>query len=285
MTRILLLGSEGQIGHGVKFVLDKHKIDYHPFDLKISGSHDLRIENNKILENAFQKSTHVIILAYDVGGSKYLKKHENSYDFIDNNIRIMSNVFALLKQYSLPFIFASSQMSNMNFSTYGLLKAVGERYTASLGGVSVKFWNVYGEEQHEEKNHVITDFIDSALKFNKIICKTDGFEKRQFLHANDAGEALLRILPQDRVPGKTNYDLTSFQETSIREIAVIIKEILMSKFSCEITLEFGKDKDNVQRDQRNEPSREILNLWKPSIDLENGILELIKSRVKELNDR
>lgn len=282
MRKILLLGSEGQIGHGVKFVLDKHKIDFYPFDLKINESHDLRIKNNKILEAVFQKSTHVIFLAYDVGGSKYLKQHENSYNFIDNNIRIMSNVFSLLKQYSLPFIFASSQMSNMNFSTYGLLKAVGERYTASLGGVSVKFWNVYGEEQHEEKNHVITDFIESALKFNRISCKTDGYEKRQFLHAKDAGEALLSILPQDRLHGKTNYDLTSFQETSIREIAVKIQDIFKSKFHREITLEFGDEKDNVQRDQRNEPSREILSLWKPSIDLENGILELIKSRVEKI---
>jgi hypothetical protein len=38
----------------------------------------------------------------------------------------------LLKKYKKKFIFASSQMSNMDFSPYGTLKRLGESITKSL---------------------------------------------------------------------------------------------------------------------------------------------------------
>ena len=46
---------------------------------------------------------------------------------------------------------ASSQMSNMSYS-HGTLKRVGELYTESLGGLVVKFWNVYGIEKDHIKH-------------------------------------------------------------------------------------------------------------------------------------
>jgi hypothetical protein len=55
----------------------------------------------------------------------------------------MANVFGYLKKYNKRFVFASSQMSNMSYSPYGVLKNVGELYTKSLNGLIVKFWNVY----------------------------------------------------------------------------------------------------------------------------------------------
>ena len=46
-----------------------------------------------------------------------------------NNLLIMTNVFKLLKKHKKKFIFASSQMSNMDFSNYGTLKRLGEEIT------------------------------------------------------------------------------------------------------------------------------------------------------------
>jgi hypothetical protein len=50
----------------------------------------------------------------------------------------MSNTFDLLKQHNKPFIFASSQMAEMGYSSYGMLKALGEKMTHELGGLVVK---------------------------------------------------------------------------------------------------------------------------------------------------
>ena len=62
----------------------------------------------------------------------------------------MSNTFNLLKKYNKKFIFASSQMSNMDFSSYGVLKKIGEDITKSLNCLYVKFWNVYGIEKYRK---------------------------------------------------------------------------------------------------------------------------------------
>jgi hypothetical protein len=64
-------------------------------------------------------------------------------------MRIMSNTFDTIKKFDKPFIFASSQMAEMGYSSYGMLKALGEKIT-DLGGLVVKFWNVYGYETDEE---------------------------------------------------------------------------------------------------------------------------------------
>ena len=61
---------------------------------------------------------------------------------------MMANVFGHIADYKKPFVFASSQMSNMSYSPYGVMKRVGELYTKSLGGLIVHFleclWNRKG---------------------------------------------------------------------------------------------------------------------------------------------
>ena len=41
----------------------------------------------------------------------------------------MTKTFELLKKYNKKFLFASSQMSNMSYSNYGILKLIGEKIT------------------------------------------------------------------------------------------------------------------------------------------------------------
>ena len=133
-------------------------------DIRISPSHDLRIENNKILKKLIKSSDYIFFLAFDVGGSKYLKKYQRNIEFLNNNLRIMINTFNILSKYNKKFLFASSQMSNMTYSNYGILKLIGERITKSLNCNFVKFWNVYGIENDFKKSHVITDFVRMAIK-------------------------------------------------------------------------------------------------------------------------
>ena len=115
-------------------------------------------------ESCIKQADFVFFLAFDVGGSRYLKKYQNTFDFINNNTRLMANVFGLLEKYNKRFVFASSQMSNMSYSPYGVMKRVGELYTTSLKGLTVKFWNVYGIEKDMDKAHVITDFIKKGFE-------------------------------------------------------------------------------------------------------------------------
>lgn len=195
MTTHLVLGSEGQIGKYVCDEIERHGDEVIRWDMSISGSMNLHTDaiKSEYTQDAFRAADFVHFLAYDVGGSTYLAKHQNAYQYIDNNIRIMDNVFGALRKHEKPFYFASSQMSNMTDSVYGQLKAVGESYTNALGGINVRFWNVYGYETDLEKSHVITDFIRMALKDGRILCRTDGEERRHFSHAEDVSRLLYRL--------------------------------------------------------------------------------------------
>jgi nucleoside-diphosphate-sugar epimerase len=162
-------------------------------------------------------------------------------------------------------------MANMSYSSYGITKALGEKITASLNGLTVKFWNVYGPEHDLEKSHVITDFILKAKNKKVIDMLTDGSEVRQLLHALDCSKCLY-ILSKlyDELPREKEYHITSFKWVSIFDVAELIAE----EFPNTIVIPSEK-KDAVQQNKRNEPDNFILNYWKPEISLEEGIKDII----------
>lgn len=266
----LILGSSGQIGYHLVDVLKKQNQEVILFDILNHPFEDLRIYNNLTLYDAIKNCDFVHFLAFDIGGSLYMKKYQDTFNFISNNVKIMNNVFDALKKYNKPFIFASSQMSNMSYSTYGLLKAIGEKYTEALGGLVVKFWNVYGYEKDEEKSHVITDFIKMALNDKHIKMKTNGVESRQFLYGDDCAEGLITLAKYyDKIDRNKPLHMTSFKWTTINEIAQTIQDFI----DCEITQ--GENIDTVQLDKRNEPDPYILNFWQPRTNIQTGIYNII----------
>lgn len=282
MYSVLVLGSEGQIGSALVEKLNEK--GYRPirYDIKLSPFQDLRsMENWSVLYDAIHQADFVHFLAFDIGGSLYMQRYQDTYEFISNNVKIMNNVFSALNKHIVPFTFASSQMSNMSYSSYGRLKALGEGYTNSLGGINTKFWNVYNVETDPEKTHVITDFLRMAKYDGEIEMRTDGMEERQFLHAYDAADALIKIQEKytDIDRGK-NIDITSFEWNSIIEVADICSDLYDS---CVIT---PNDKqDVVQRNAKNEPDEYVLEFWKPRITLEEGIADINKRMFKEKRSR
>ena len=275
--KILILGSEGQIGNHLKYFLIKRKYKVFEFDLIRSKNEDLRLNHNKSLIAKIKNCDFIFFLAFDVGGSRYLNKYQNTYDFISNNIRLMENTFSIIRKYKKQFLFASSQMSNMSYSPYGLLKNIGEKYTNILGGIVVKFWNVYGVEKDLKKSHVITDFVLMGLQNNEIKMLTDGSEQRDFLYAEDCCSGLEKIfINYNKIRKfKPSVDLTTGKYTSIIEIANKIKKLLKKK-NINIKINPSKKKDLVQLDKRNKPDMFLKKYWEPKFSLENGILEIIR---------
>ena len=274
--RITILGSSGQIGAYLTEYLRDKGHDVREFDMINSEDQDMTKIPNSDLHARISTSEFVFFLAFDVGGSRYLKKYQHTFKFIDNNTRMMANAFGYLEQYKVPFIFASSQMSNMSYSPYGVMKRVGELYTKSLGGLIVKFWNVYGIEKDIEKSHVITDFIRKGFETGKIDMLTDGTEKREFLYAEDCCEALEKVMEEyETLDSDDNLHITSFHSTTILEIANIIRQLFLSDHKI-IKLIPSEAKDEVQKDARNEADPYILKLWKPKTSIRDGIKKVFK---------
>ena len=282
MNKILILGSSGQIGFHLKEYLSKKKYKVFKFDIVEGKSNDLRKKNNLKLIKLLKKTDYVFFLAFDVGGSRYLKKYQNSKNFIMNNMMIMSNTFDLLSKYKKPFLFASSQMSNMLYSNYGLLKLIGERITSTLNGNFVKLWNVYGIENDTTKSHVITDFVLKALKFKKIQMLTNGKESREFLYADDCCEALEIIMKKHNFfkNKKTELHLTNGVKTKIIDIAKIIKKNLSNK-NLKIKIISGKSKDNVQLNKNNKNNNFLKKYWKPKVSISAGINKIISHYLED----
>ena len=274
--RITILGSSGQIGAYLTEYLRNKGHDVREFDMINGEDQDMTKIPNPELHSRIATSEFVFFLAFDVGGSRYLKKYQHTFKFIDNNTRMMANAFGYLEQYKVPFIFASSQMSNMSYSPYGAMKRVGELYTKSLGGLIVKFWNVYGIEKDIEKSHVITDFIRKGFETGKIDMLTDGTEKREFLYAEDCCEALEKVMEEyETLDSDDNLHITSFHSTTILEIANIIRQLFLSDHKI-ITLIPSEAKDEVQKDARNEADPYILKFWKPKTSIRDGIKKVFK---------
>ena len=279
--KILNLGSSGQIGAYLSEYLRKKGHVVIDFDKNETPNHDLTVIPNQYLENAIETADFVFFLAFDVGGSRYLKKYQHTFKFIDNNARLMAQTFGLLEKYNKPFVFASSQMSNMSYSPYGVMKRVGELYTKSLGGKIVHFWNVYGIEKDMDKAHVITDFIKKGFETGDISMLTDGSEQREFLYAEDCCEALESVMENyDEMDSEDPLHITSFKATTILEVAEII-QFLFQKEGKTITVSPAESKDEVQKDKRNEPNRYITKWWEPKTSIQDGISNVFKEMKKE----
>ena len=274
--RITILGSSGQIGAYLTEYLRNKGHQVTEFDKSNASWQDLTTIPNSALRSAISQSDFVFFLAFDVGGSRYLKKYQHTFNFIDNNARMLAGTFEYLNEYKTPFVFASSQMSNMSYSPYGVMKRVGELYTKSLGGLIVKFWNVYGIEKDHEKAHVITDFIHKGFETGVIDMLTDGTEQREFLYAEDCCEALESVMEHYAEHNSdSELHITSFAHTTILEIGKIIQGLFKSQ-GKEVTLHPAQAKDEVQKDARNEANPHIKNWWKPKTSIEDGIKKIFE---------
>lgn len=282
--RIAVLGSSGQIGRSlVDYLAQRDKelrddgkegYDIHGYDI-VPGpltSHVTDLSDWRQF-NAYNTDEYdfIFFLAFNCGGSRYLSEHQHTHDYITSNAGLMVNVFDSLNKTKTPYIFSSSQMSNMTFSSYGLLKLVGEQYTLAQNGVFVKFWNVYGVESDAAKSHVITDFIEKADTTGVIDMLTDGTEERQFLYVDDCCRALETLMLQyDDIDRDKPLHITTFEWNTILDVA----NIIVSQFpDCQI--ETSENTDTTQQGLKNEPDPYIKELWTPEVSLEDGIKDII----------
>lgn len=270
--KYLVLGSSGQIGLSLVDYLKTQGHDVLTYDIAQDPSQDLRAPQCETFSKIVQESDFVFHLAWDVGGSGYLAKYQDTFDFIHNNLAITVNSFSILRQYKKPFIFASSQMASMSYSSYGLTKNLAERLVHALDAITVKFWNVYGIELDPAKTHVITDFINKAKTNRLIDMRTDGTESRQMLHADDCSRALYTLSQRyDELPRDKEYHITNFEWSTMLDVAKLIAEHFPGT-----KVRPSDAKDDVQKNAKNEPDPWILNFWRPEISLEQGISQIVK---------
>ena len=271
--RVLVLGSHGCVGTAVARYFKEKGHEVIPWDIKMGDEYDLRRASN--LDSILPTVDFCIFLAFDVGGSKY--KIE-SLQYIENNMRILQNTFHSLEKYKTPFIHTSSMMSNMNNNPYAVLKRLGELYTDIVGGVNVKLWNVYGSEPITEKSHVIPDFIHQAIHDNQIKMRTNGSEDRLFLYCDDFAAAIYVIFEHYiDFTSKGSIDISSRNWITIKEVALLIKEVAKDRLGKDIDVREGTYVDTFHN-RKNQPEDSYLDaLWQPTVTMKEGIRKVFES--------
>jgi len=216
--KYLVLGADGFVGKPLCDYLRSQGDEVVPFDLK-RGPH----EDARIVQLPLEGVDGVYFLAWDVGGAKYLYRHEIQFRQLDWNLKLLLNVMPQLQASRAPFLFVSSQLAEEYDTVYGVTKRLGEVWTHLMAGVRVRLWNVYGSlEPVTERSHVIADFVWQAVSKGEIRMLTTGAERRQFIHVDDVCRGFCAAL-RDRVTGV--YDVSSFEWVSVLEVAQVVARL------------------------------------------------------------
>ncbi len=136
----------------------------------------------------------------------------------------------------------------------------------------IRIFNTYGPNMHPNDGRVVSNFIVQALRGEDITIYGDGSQTRSFQYVDDLLEGMIRMMASgDDVTGPVN--LGNPVEFSILELAEKIIELCGSNSGISF-LPLPQD-DPIQRKPDISFAGEILNGWKPQVELEAGLEKTI----------
>lgn len=136
----------------------------------------------------------------------------------------------------------------------------------------IRIFNTYGPNMHPNDGRVVSNFIVQALRGEDISIYGDGSQTRSFQYVDDLVEGMIRMMQTgDHITGPVN--LGNPKEFSILELAKRVIELTGSKSGISF-LPLPQD-DPLQRKPDISLAGEILEGWKPGIELEAGLEKTI----------
>jgi len=162
-------------------------------------------------------------------------------------------------------------------SPYAVSKYSGELYIAAyhhlygLSTLSLRYFNVYGPYQRPENAYsgVISKFFYNATRNAPLEIHGDGNQTRDFVYVTDVANANLLAANSDAPNAVVN--IGSGRETSINDLATIIKEIARSHSSIAHGAPRVSDGRRSLANIHN--TKRIIN-YEPKIDIAEGLAKL-----------
>ena len=315
--KFVVFGSSGMVGSSISRILLRNGY------IKILNP--TRKELNLLDLNSVQswfnefKPDVVILCAAKVGGI-----HANNIypaDFILENLKIQTNVIDVSLKFNVKkFLFLGSSCIYPKYANqpiieeellqgaleptnqwYAIAKISGIKLCEALkkqygfNAISLMPTNLYGpgDNYDESNSHVLASFIRrfhraKMEKLENVICWGTGNPRREFLHVEDLGKAILFVLEKwdingDFTPLDLNGEPLSFlnvgtgKDISIKELADLVAEI--TGFKGTITW------DNSMPDGTPRKLLDISRLknlgWSPQINFRDGLRLTIESIEKQ----
>ena len=161
-------------------------------------------------------------------------------------------------------------------SNYAIAKRLNERYLSALiktDKISInclRFFNIYGERQ--DARMVIPRFFLQAINNQPIEVFGSGNQTRDFTSVTDVREAVYRLIQRPNLNG--TFNISRGQETTIADLAYLIKKITQSKSEV-IMLGHPTKRETFRVNRRignNDKLFSAIN-FRPSIKLVEGLRE------------
>ncbi len=214
---------------------------------------------------------------------------ENSgYDMEANVIGTFNMLEAARRKHVKKFIFGSSgatigeveppiheEKVPRPVSPYGASKLAGEAYcsayfrTFGIKTVSLRFGNVYGPLS-KHKNSVVAKFFKQAFSGETLEIYGDGNQTRDFIYIDDLIQAIILSVKSD-VGGKV-FQIATYKETTVNEIANKIKNIMENKIGKKVSIVHGQSRlGDVKRNYSDISKAKRILGFSPEFDLDKGL--------------
>lgn len=210
------------------------------------------------------------------------------YDMEANVVGLFNMIEAARQNNVKKFIFASSGASigeveppiheekvPRPVSPYGASKLAGEAYCSAyyrsfgIKTVSLRFANVYGPLS-KHKNSVVAKFLKQAFSGETLEIYGDGSQTRDFIYIDDLIEAIILSIKAD-VGGEV-FQIATFKETTVEEIAMKIKNLVEHSLGTKVSITHGRTRTGDVKKNYSDISKakKMLGFF-PEFDLDKGL--------------
>lgn len=186
--------------------------------------------------------------------------------------------------YGDPFVHPQTEEYWGNVNTIGIRSCYdeGKRCSETLfmdyhrqNAVKIKIiriFNTYGPRMNSNDGRVVSNFIVQALKGENITIFGNGMQTRSFQYVDDLLEGMTRMMATpDQIIGPVN--IGNPNEFTMLELASKIIDLTGTK--SKLIFEPLPNDDPKQRQPDITLAGELLNGWKPKIQLEEGLKKTI----------
>lgn len=137
----------------------------------------------------------------------------------------------------------------------------------------VRIFNTYGPRMAMDDGRVVSNFIVQALRGEPLTVYGNGSQTRSFMYIDDLLDGMLRMMATgDGVTGPVN--IGNPYEISVLTLAEMVLAITNSK--SEVIFQELPSDDPKVRCPFLSGVQQILDNWKPSVDLHHGLEKIIK---------
>lgn len=288
--KIIVFGGSGFIGSHVADVLTEKGYKVKIFD--INKSLYLKTDQEMIIADIldYEQVCEAVEDAYAIynfaGLADIHKANEKPLDTIKFNILGNAHILEAIKKQNIHrYIFASTVYVYSNSgSFYRSSKQACESYIHdysikyNIPYTVLRYGSLYGPRA--DKSNFISQLLKEGLTKKKLTYLGDGEEIRDYIHVEDAARCSVDILDQNFV--NQNVILTGHQQIKIKDLLVMVNEMLGSDLKIELKKEFTDLHYEVTPYSFNPKigKKYISNYY---LDMGQGLLQCIEEIHKKLN--